>query len=156
MSQNWTEESVANFLSRITFDFITQLDKRMDAIPLKQSELAKKLGVTEGSVSQILNNPSNLSLKTIVKYARALGVKVALVAYDDNDPENANGLINSEIFTASWERVGKPQDFFELNNKPQSTETYFENDATNVVFFPVAQTKAGIMNGGYTKSKSKV
>jgi len=55
-----------------------------------------------------------MSLKTIVKYARAIGKKVALVLYDDSDHANSSGPINSEIFRRCWERVGKPRNFFDL------------------------------------------
>lgn len=117
MNKHWTESNPNNFLSRITFDFIAQLEQKMESLPLTQSELAKKLDVTEGYVSQILNNPSNLSLRTIIKYARALGLKVAVVAYDDNDPDNTRGLVNSEIFSICWEKQGKPVDFFSLSEQ---------------------------------------
>lgn len=112
---HWTNTSVEDFQSRITFDFIAQLEDRMAALPMKQRELADKLGVTESAVSQKLNNPDNLELKTIIAYSRALGMKVAVVPYDDDDADNTNGPVNSEIFTESWIRQGKPKSFLDLN-----------------------------------------
>jgi hypothetical protein len=55
-----------------------------------------------------------MSLKTIVKYARAIGKKVAVVLYDDDDYANNSGPVNSEIFYRAWESIGRPRDFFEL------------------------------------------
>lgn len=114
---HWTEKSIGDFLFQITFDFIAQIEQRMETLPLKQSDLAKKLGIGESAVSQVLNNPPNLKLKTIIKYARALGLKVALVAYDDNDPENKRGLVNSEVFTKCWEIAEKPLNNFDLQDR---------------------------------------
>ena len=131
---NWTERSAENFLSRITFDFITQLEKKMESLPLTQLELAEKLKVSEGRVSQILNNPSNLTLKSIIKYARALGMKVAVVAYEDNDPDNERGLVNSEIFSICWEKQGAPADFFSLEETFQQYETENSNVRTSDKF----------------------
>ena len=111
---HWTSENIEALIHRITFDFITTIAKRLDAKPLTQAKLAKKLGVSEGAVSQVLNTPRNLTLKTIVNYTRAVGLKIALVTYDDGDPGNKRGPINSEIFTACWESVGKPEDFRQL------------------------------------------
>ena len=112
--KNWTEESAEDFLSRITFDFIAQIEKQMEKLNMPQVELAKKLGVTESSVSQVLSNSGNITLKTIIKYARAVGLKVSLVAYDDGDSENNKGLVNAEIFEICWQKQGKPIDFFEV------------------------------------------
>jgi hypothetical protein len=50
----------------------------------------------------------------MAKYARALGMKVSIVAYDDHDPENKKGPINSEIFKMCWEQLGKPRDFWAM------------------------------------------
>ncbi len=119
MSRHWTEESVDNFASRLSFDFITQLAKKMESLPLSQAEFAEILGVTEGRVSQILNNPGNPGLRKMVEYARALKLKVAVVAYDDNDPENERGPINPEVFLSCWEKLERPQDFFDLEDSPQ-------------------------------------
>lgn len=108
---HWTEGGVDDFVHRLSFDFITHLAKRLESGPLTRAQLAGRLGISKGRVSQILNNPSNLTLKKAITYARALGMKASLVAYDDHDPDNHNGPISSEIFTTCWEKAGKPADF---------------------------------------------
>jgi transcriptional regulator with XRE-family HTH domain len=118
---HWTNDSLRAFLFRISFDFVTQLERMMDAGGVKPSELAKRLGVSKGRVSQILNNPGNLTLKTIVEWARALDLKVAIVAYDDGDVDNDNGPVNPQIFTTCWEKAGKPTDFFSAGMAVAST-----------------------------------
>jgi transcriptional regulator with XRE-family HTH domain len=129
---HWTAKSTDAFIHRITFDFITQLVKKLDSIPLSQVELAQILGVSEGAVSQVLNTPKNPTLKTAVNYARALGLKVALVAYDDRDPGNERGPINSEIFSICWERANKPADFFVLQSNVPSAYRPFNNEYASV------------------------
>jgi transcriptional regulator with XRE-family HTH domain len=111
---HWTAENDDAFAHKMAFDFIAQVEKKLAASPVSQIELARRLGVSEGAVSKILNNPRNLTLKTIVKYARALGMKAAIVGYDDQDPKNENGPVGSEIFTTCWERAGKPRDIWAL------------------------------------------
>jgi transcriptional regulator with XRE-family HTH domain len=91
----------------------------MESTPISQAELAEKLDVTESAVSRVLNNPENLTLRTIVRYARAVGVKVGLVAYDDDDPEDFYGPVNSEIFSMCWQKAGRPHDYWELANNFQ-------------------------------------
>ena len=41
-------------------------------------------------------------------------MKVAIVAYEDGDPENKSGPILSEIFSACWRNAGSPRDLFDL------------------------------------------
>lgn len=115
--KHWTEDDVENFVYRIGFDFVTYVSAQLETGTFTQATLADRLGVTEGRVSQILNNPGNLTLKQIVKVARALGRKVSVIAYDDDDPTNDNGPISAGVFLACWERVGKPLDFFALDEK---------------------------------------
>lgn len=121
--KHWTERSVGDFLYRITADFVAQLETKIQAESLNKSDLAQKLGISKGRVSQILNNPGNLSLKTIIKFARVLGMKIAIVAYDDGDQENERGPINSEIFRICWENSGKPADFWSLHEYACSAST---------------------------------
>lgn len=111
---HWTEENIDAFAHRVAFDFIAQMESRMEASSITQAQLARKLGVSEGAVSKVLNNPQNLTVKTMVKYARALSMKPAIVAYDDADANNERGPISSSVFTTCWERAGKPHDLWSL------------------------------------------
>jgi len=115
LTQHWTSKSVKDFVYRIASDFVLQLEKRMDSTGTTSRKLAKDLKITEGRVSQFLNDPSNFKLSSTVEYAQALGMKVAIVAYDDKDPQNERGPIGAEIFARCWEKAGRPKDFYDLN-----------------------------------------
>ena len=41
-------------------------------------ELAERLGITRQQVTNFLNTPSNTTLKTVVRFARALGLDVSV------------------------------------------------------------------------------
>ena len=62
VAQHWTANKTDAFVYRIASDFIVQLEKKMDG-QVNQSDLAKRLGVSKGRVSQVFNNPGNLTLK---------------------------------------------------------------------------------------------
>jgi transcriptional regulator with XRE-family HTH domain len=111
---HWTEKSISSFVHRLSFDFITQIQQKLEKAHISNKEFAERLKVTPGRVSQVFNDPGNITLESAVGYARGIGMKVALIAYDDNDPENNKGPINSEIFYRCWQLQGTPQDFFEL------------------------------------------
>jgi transcriptional regulator with XRE-family HTH domain len=118
LTTHWTERSLNDFLYRVGSDFVRQLDNAMQHDPdATRASLAKKLGLSKGRISQVLNNPGNLTLRKMIEFARAVGHKVAVVAYDDGDHENRCGPINAEIFTGCWELAGKPTDFFALNER---------------------------------------
>jgi transcriptional regulator with XRE-family HTH domain len=113
--KHWTSRSISDFVYRIASDFVIQLEKKMQSDGITNKALAKRAGVSEGRLSQVLNNPGNLTLKSTVQYAQALGMKVAIVAYEDRkDPGNDFGPVNSEIFSTCWQATGAPRDFFEL------------------------------------------
>lgn len=112
MKVHWTERSIKDYLFRIRADFIAQLAKKMESLNISQDELAKRLGVSKGRVSQLLNHYGNITLAKIIEYARALDMKVSIVAYEDDDPKNKKGPVNSEIFKICWEQSGKPHDFW--------------------------------------------
>jgi DNA-binding phage protein len=113
--KHWTANNTGAFVHRIASDFVAQLENKLQKDGSNHAELASRLGVTPGRVSQVLNTPGNLTLRNIVQYVRALGLKVAIVAYDDGDPQNHNGPVNSEIFAACWKNAGSPANFFELS-----------------------------------------
>lgn len=111
---HWTERSTADFQHRIVADFVNFIETTMDSENINQSELASRLGVSEGRVSQVLNSPGNLTLKKMIEYARAVGRKISIVGYDDGDVANVRGPIHADIFSNCWERFEKPNDFFAI------------------------------------------
>jgi hypothetical protein len=114
LNQHWTSGTIDNFVFQIASDFTLQLEKKLEAGPIRNKELAARLQLSAGRVSQVLNNPGNFKLRSMAEYAHALNMKVSVVAYEDGDPGNKKGPINSEIFYECWKRAGKPRDFFDL------------------------------------------
>ena len=122
-NMHWTSRSTEDFMYRISSDFALQIENKMDEVGITESGLAERIGVTPGRVSQVLRDPGNLTLKKMVEYARSLGMKVSVVAYEDDDPQNNNGPINSQIFNTCWKKAGKPADFFSLGETTASIIT---------------------------------
>lgn len=120
-AKHWTEENIKDFLYRISYDFVVQLEERLEQLNMKKSDLAKKLNVSKGRVSQLLNNPGNMTLDLMIQYARAVGLKLSVLAYDDDDKDNERGPINADVFRICWERANKPSDLLALQ-EPQSEE----------------------------------
>jgi len=112
MKEHWTQRSVKDYIFKIGADFIAQLEEKMETEGIIQDVLANTLKVTKSRVSQVLNKPGNITLQNVIQYAGAVGIKVSIVAYDDDDPENTKGLINSDVFKICWEKFGKPNDFW--------------------------------------------
>jgi transcriptional regulator with XRE-family HTH domain len=113
---HWTAKSAADFTFSVGADFIAQVEVKLEAEKIPQKDLAKALHVSEGRVSQILNDPGNLELETIVKCALSLGMKASIVLYDDGDRKKEYGPIHPDIFRISWEKAGKPTDFWMIND----------------------------------------
>src|SRR5580704_13784124 len=106
LNQHWTQSSLGDFAYWVSSDFTAQIEARLEVKGISKNTLADRVGVSQSRVSQVLNDPGNLTLGNVVKYVRAVGMKVALVAYDDSDPSNDKGPINAEVFTKCWERMG--------------------------------------------------
>ncbi len=92
-------------------DFLDQLKAYMREKKVTQSQLAKALGVSEGRISQVLNNPTNVTLLTSIKLVRALGLKMSVVGYD---AEETAPHVSGEAMRAAWEAEGRPADFWDL------------------------------------------
>jgi transcriptional regulator with XRE-family HTH domain len=138
---HYTSVNDEAFINRVTFDFIAQLEHKLETSGTTQCDFARRMNVTEGAVSQVLNlNRTNLNLRTMVRYARALGMKVAVVAYDDRDPQNENGPVGSEIFSLAWEKIGRPRDVWSVN------ENIAANYATSRCLFTLSDWTLGWAN----------
>lgn len=127
--KHWTQKTAADFAYNLSLDLFTQLQERLENTPISRKEYAERLDVDISRISQIFNDPpENPKLESLVKYARALGLKISVVAYDDGDPDNTLGPVYSGIFETCWKRVGAPRDFFQIHGdiSPEST-IVFEN-----------------------------
>jgi hypothetical protein len=112
MVKHWTNERTDGFAIAVTIDYLSQLEDRLDSMPITRREYADRLGKDPSWVSQVFNSPEkqNPTILSLVEFARALGMKVSIVAYDDHDPDNNNGPIVSEIFSHCWEKLDCPRD----------------------------------------------
>ena len=102
MSENyshWTERSPGDYEFRLVSDFL-----RLIYMYTESDEQGGK----------------KLSFQGLIALVRQRGLKVALLAYNDGDPKNMRGPILPDIFIHCWEKCGKPRDFFELEDCPNS------------------------------------
>jgi len=106
-NKHWTAKNARNFMFRIGADFVSQILDNINS----QNELVDKLRISKGRVSQTLNNPGNMTLETMVKYAQAINMKVAVVIYDKDIEDRP---VHSKIFYDCWVSKGYPRDAFEL------------------------------------------
>lgn len=114
---HWTEESAEAFQHSLASEFVRFIEQAMAEEGINQSELAARLGISAGRVSQVLNSPaSNFTLKKMIEYARAVHRKISIVGYDDGDASNERGPVFGEIFSTCWSRLSKPRDFFDLES----------------------------------------
>jgi len=59
---------------------IALLHRAFEASDISQKELAQRVGVTEGRVSQVMRSEGNLRVTTVARYLRALGYRFNLTA----------------------------------------------------------------------------
>lgn len=133
MTAHWTEASPQKFAYRVASDFVEQVRLAMKAKGWSQNKFAKKLGLTPGRVSQILNNPGNLTLETMALWARKLGGKMAVTYYEDGDSHNQRGPINGEVFRLCWVKAEKPINTWSLK---ESATAAVAPSPTTFVYVP--------------------
>ena len=68
-----------------SIDLRTSIIQQMDSAGLSRSDLAERMGVSRARVSQILNGQDNLTLKTLVAIAHALGATVSVSLCPNSD-----------------------------------------------------------------------
>ncbi len=65
-------------LESLLYTLTEEFHRRMKELGMTQRELARKLNVTDAYVSKLLSGNANMSLKTLVKLALALGLEVEI------------------------------------------------------------------------------
>ena len=113
--KHWTSNSIDDLAFRIGFDFVAQLESKLEEEGTDRKAFAKKAKVSAGRISQVFNTPNNLRVTSLVQYASAAGMGAAIVAYELDDPDGENGPIPPEVFRRCWERAGRPKNMFELS-----------------------------------------
>jgi DNA-binding CsgD family transcriptional regulator/transcriptional regulator with XRE-family HTH domain len=88
------EGRAAYAVARLPHVFYEAIADRMKATEVSQAELARRMGVTEGRVSQILSGDQSLTLRTLAKVSAALDAsfEVRLVRHDEQSHQPAIGL----------------------------------------------------------------
>ncbi len=108
-NKSWVENSVENLKYFIGADFVDQLEAKLGHHGLTQRTFAEKLGVTEGRVSQIFNNPGNLTLDTMVSWGQIVGMKTSVILYGESVDEHLRGPLSGQIFYDCWKLMGSPR-----------------------------------------------
>ena len=106
--KHWSLESDIDLRTRISFDFLAQIEEKMDENGWSRADMASAMGVTKGRISQVFNNPGNLTLKTMMRMAVAVGSFVSVVAYSQGGEGHEAGPVISCVFEACWEKMNKP------------------------------------------------
>lgn len=107
-NENWTESDLGNFRYFVGADFVEQLQASFGSLGLNQRAFAKKVKVSEGRISQVFNDPGNLTLDTMISWGRAAGLKTGVVLYNDGDAKNKRGPLSGGIFVDCWKKLGAP------------------------------------------------
>lgn len=131
-SRHWTEESLSDFQFHVADDFISRLEAKLESDGISHAQFAAKLSISEGRVSQVFNDPGNLTLRSMIKWARTAGLKLSVLAYDDDDSQNIKGPIHSAVFLRCWETAGKPSDFWDFEQETDGKQVNHWADTAKV------------------------
>lgn len=92
----------------LRYQFASGVNRHMRAEGTSRAELARRIGVRPSMVSRALSGSANLSIRTMVKLARAAGLRVSI----DACPEHEADLRDSAEWKLFW---GVPRGF-DLSN----------------------------------------
>lgn len=142
--KHWTAESTNDFRFSVGADFIDQIEHQMMEKGWLQKDLAAMLGKSESWVSQFFNNPGNMSLSTMIEFGSVLGLKVGVLAYNDEDEINRRGPINSVVFQRCWKLLGKPRDQWDIDERQTTWRIQLRRTSTiQAVRIPAAWNLLG-------------
>ena len=80
MTRNELVESREYWIAKIQLDLFSQIEAYMTQQRLSRTQLANKLGVTKGYVSQILNGDFDHKISKLVELSLAIGL-VPMISY---------------------------------------------------------------------------
>ena len=107
-----TAEGVHSFhAAKLGLRVVAILNRARDAAGLKNSDLAERLELSEGRVSQVLGGDGNLHVGTVGRFLAACGYQIDLVATPISDP--ALPSLSPISRNRRHATGGKSWDFFE-------------------------------------------
>ena len=109
-SKHWTDESPMRFKLCLMYNFLAGVEQRLEELCLTKKKLAEKLGVPPRQVNRLWDNPDKITLHHIITWCRVLGLKPAIVVYEDDSIPSRQAPVHPEVFLASWKRLGCPVD----------------------------------------------
>lgn len=89
-------------------DFMANVEATLERRGWTLNYLAQQMEVQEKYLKQFTRNPAILPFNMAVKMARALNLKITLFMYDDEDINNKQGPIPSDLFVQCWEAQNRP------------------------------------------------
>lgn len=150
--KHWTESDINNFRYYVSADFVDQLQAAFESLGISQRSFAKMLRVSEGRISQVFNDPGNLTLDTMIKWSRAAGMKTGVVLYHDKDSKNIKGPLSGSIFVDCWKRVGMPTEALSVHcDEPSQYQAHYENPVLKVTEKAACEVQAALVNGSSVK-----
>ena len=114
------DDKNADCLYKLSHQFTSQIKIAMDQGGLKYKDIAERMGLTPGRVSQIMHDPGNITLSTMIKLGNAVGLKTSVLLYDYNYDNLDDDHIIPSVFRACWRRLGSPKNMLDIydDNKP--------------------------------------
>jgi len=97
-------------------DFYHKVLTYMDDNKITQSDLAKKLGKSRSSISQLFKKNPNISIKRMVIIADALGITLK-IDFPEISIQNTEKAATFELHPIMWESMNIPVHTFEKNKK---------------------------------------
>jgi predicted XRE-type DNA-binding protein len=70
------------WVEKIKLDFAIELDRCRRDLNMTAAEFAKELGVSRAYMSKLFRGDVNLTIKSMVKLARAVGARISLSTHD--------------------------------------------------------------------------
>jgi len=101
-----SDEDLEEFaIEDLIFSIQIEIQKAMNADCVSQKQLAERLGISPGRVSQFLSDKgANLTVKTIAKIGFALGIEFSFVPKSEGFKEVEVKSLRKLSNTAGWKR----------------------------------------------------
>ena|SRR5690348_14191053 len=82
--------SVTYLAERVILDFTSDLDRLMSEKELSRAEVGRRIGASPAYVTKVMRGNTNLTVKSMVALAAAVGASVQIVLISEEDQRNAD------------------------------------------------------------------